>query len=129
MNNTTCIYTKVSEEEGRELFLSQTKDMKNLDKDNVFVLVDNVLSNKTFAQGSQSSNSLSALAVNLNDDLTLPFYLILGSFFLFIVLMSVVYIYHWMKFNLNDPFIKGFIPIYFIGLLLLMIPLIYNLFT
>jgi uncharacterized protein YndB with AHSA1/START domain len=61
--------------------------------------------------------------------LSVPLYIIVFFFLLFTVTMSLIYVYHWVKFNLNDPFIKNFSVIYFLGLCLLLIPLIFNLLT
>lgn len=59
--------------------------------------------------------------------LSAPLYLIIFVFLAFTVTMSLVYLYHWVKFNLNDPFIKNFTIIYFIGLCALLLPLLFTL--
>lgn len=60
---------------------------------------------------------------------SVPLYITIFFFLLFTVTMSLIYVYHWVKFNLNDPFIKNFSIIYFLGLCLLLVPLIFNLLT
>lgn len=82
------------------------------------------------AQQSQQSTQQNIVVEtnSLLDQLSIPFYLFLASCLLFVILMSVVYIYHWLRFSLNDPFVRNFAPIYFFGLILLFIPLIFNLF-
>ncbi len=57
--------------------------------------------------------------------LTVPFYFLIMMFFLFVIVMSVVYVYHWTNFNLGDSFIKNYRYVYFAGLLLLCIPILY----
>lgn len=111
MKQVTCPYTKISE----------TDAMKNLAN---FSFVT-----KAEATPADLSNiSLSTNQNTLSSQLSIPFYLLIFSFFLFVLLMTGVYIYHWVKFSLNDPFIKNFIPIFFFGLVLLTIPLVFNLF-
>jgi hypothetical protein len=80
------------------------------------------------AQSTVSAQSLGTLATTDNL-LSIPLYITIIIFLLFTVTMSLTYMYHWVKFNLNDPFIKNFSIIYFIGLCLLLIPLIFNLLT
>jgi hypothetical protein len=65
----------------------------------------------------------------LSDQLSLPFYLLLFSFFAFVVLMSIVYVYHLSRFNLGDRFVKNYIPIYLFGLIILTVPLLFNLLS
>lgn len=113
MKTQNCPYTKISQE-------TETENK------NILALADQALSSKAYAQGS--TNLAANFSTTLGDNLTIPFFLIIGSFFLFVILMSAVYIYHWMKFNLEDPFIKSFVPIFFAGLVFLTIPLIFNLF-
>jgi hypothetical protein len=60
---------------------------------------------------------------------SVPLYIVVFFFLAFTVTMSLVYLYHWVKYNLNDPFIKNFSIIYFTGLCLLLVPLIFNLLT
>jgi hypothetical protein len=111
MKQSTCPYIKISQKEA----------MKNL-------------ANFSFvakAEAQTNSPSINSAIVDttssLNTQLTLPFYFLIISFFLFVILMSGVYMYHWVKFNLNDPFIKSFLPIFFFGIILLSTPLIFNL--
>ncbi len=122
MKTQNCPYTKISEQEANENSvysgnLVSAKTTVSL-KDFSFVT-------KAEAQGTRV---VSLNVQSLSDQLTTPFLLLVGSFFLFIFLMSFVYFYHWKKFTMNDPFIRGFVPIYFFGLIILSIPLIYNLF-
>jgi hypothetical protein len=58
------------------------------------------------------------------DVLPVPMLIILFMFILFVIIMSVVYVYHWTKFSLGDGFIKNATVLYFVGLLLLSAPLI-----
>lgn len=74
------------------------------------------------------AQSMSNLATTDNL-LSVPLYIIVFFFLLFTVTMSCIYVYHWVKYNLNDPFIKNFSIIYFAGLCALLIPLIFNLLT
>jgi preprotein translocase subunit SecG len=83
----------------------------------------NLVSNFTSTANAQSLNNL-ATTDNL---LSVPLYIIVFFFLIFTVTMSLIYMYHWMKFNLNDPFIKAFSIIYFAGLCGLLVPLLYNL--
>ena len=80
------------------------------------------------ANAQSATTQAPDIATSLSNQLTIPFFLIIFSFFIFVILMSSVYIYHWHKFSLDDPFIKNFTPVYFFGLVLLSIPLIFNLF-
>ncbi len=77
---------------------------------------------------AQATQNTTQVANSMSEQLSVPFYLIIGSFFIFVLLMSVIYMYHWQKFSLGDHFIKNFSPLYFVGLVLLSIPLIFNLF-
>ncbi len=83
--------------------------------------------NNFFVQ-TAGAQSLCNLATTDNL-LSVPLYITVIIFLLFTVTMSLVYVYHWVKYNLNDPFIKNFSIIYFAGLCLLLIPLIFNLLT
>ncbi len=92
---------------------------------------NNILSNFsliTRAEAQPIQNiPVERVAQSLSSQLSTPFYLLVASFFLFTFLMAAVYIYHWINFNLNDPIIKHFIPVFFVGLVMLLIPLIFNL--
>jgi hypothetical protein len=55
--------------------------------------------------------------------------LIILFFVLFVLLMSVVYVYHWTNFAMGDSYIKRFTVIYLSGLILLSIPFLALLFT
>jgi hypothetical protein len=48
--------------------------------------------------------------------------LIILFFILFVLLMSVVYVYHWTNFSMGDNYIKKFTVIYLSGLIILAIP-------
>lgn len=114
MKDLNCPYIKISEKEAREFEIySNLKD---------FSLVA-----KAEAQGIQESPLV--FVDNVLDQLSFPFYILFASFFIFILLMSFVYYYHWKKFTMNDPFINSFIPIYFFGLFVLILPILYNLFA
>lgn len=119
MKPVNCPYIKISEAEAQKFVVNFGNVSGNL-----------ALTQTAYAQDTQvgiGENVTSATA-SLSDQLTTPFLLLVGSFFLFVILMSVVYVYHWFKFSLNDPFIKNFTPIYFIGITLLSSLLIINLF-
>lgn len=122
MKTQECPYTKISEQEANE---NEIYSGNIVDKKTTISLKDFSLVAKAEAQGTQR---LVAGTQNLSDKLTTPFLLLIASFFLFIALMSFVYFYHWKKFTMNDPFIRGFVPVYFFGLVILSVPLIYNLF-
>jgi hypothetical protein len=49
-------------------------------------------------------------------------YIIILFFALFVLLMSVVYVYHWTNFAMGDNYIKRFTFIYLLGIILLSIP-------
>ncbi len=114
MKEVNCPYVKISEKDANEISLYS--DLNN------FTFVS-----RAEAQGV-STQQLGNTVQTLSDQLTVPFLILVLSFFVFIFLMSFVYFYHWKKFTMNDPFINGFIPIYFLGLILFSVPLIYNLF-
>ncbi len=123
MKTQKCPYTKISEVEANDIQIysnnNSTSSKMNVNFQN-FSLVS-----KAEAQGLQN---ISATTKTLSDQLTLPFLFLVLSFFLFIFLMSFVYFYHWKKFTTNDKLIRSFVPIYFFGLTILSVPLIYNLF-
>lgn len=75
-----------------------------------------------------NAQSLSNLATTDNL-LSVPLYITVFFFLIFTVTMSCIYMYHWVKYNLNDPFIKNFTVVYFLGLCLLLVPLIFNIIT
>ena len=56
---------------------------------------------------------------------TAPFYFLIMMFFLFAVIMSMVYIYHWIHFSFGDMFIRNFMYVFLFGLFILAIPLLY----
>lgn len=133
MKTNSCPYVKISDSEASKL-VSNTDIL--LSNKNFFVKKENNVTPEKInfsliatahAQGNspQGTNNFSQ---NLSDQLTVPFLFFVFSFFLFIILMSVVYIYHWEKFSMNDPFIKNFSPVFFVGLVVLLLPLIINLF-
>lgn len=111
MKTVTCPYTKISEATAAKNQLAFSD----------FSVVSTAHAQSNFSQ------TASVAASTINNQLTLPFYLLIGSFLLFTFLMSFVYVYHWLKFGLNDPFIKNFIPVFFTVILVLIIPLIFNL--
>ena len=80
----------------------------------------NIFASKAEAQ------SLGNLATTDNL-LSVPLYIVVILFLIFTVTMSLIYMYHWVKYNLNDPFIKNFSIIYFLGLCALLVPLLFNL--
>lgn len=134
MKNDNCPYVKISQvqadilakfsQENSESFLLKNKPQEKKDIQTFasgFSLVS-----KAHAQGTQSPANV--FSAGVFDSLTFPFYILFGSFFLFIILMSFVYFYHWKKFTMNDPFINSFIPVYFFGLVVLILPILYNLF-
>ena len=75
------------------------------------------------------SQSINNFSYQTGAILTLPFYFLIMMFFLFVVVMSVVYVYHWENFNLGDSFIKNYMYVYFIGLVVLCVPLLYLLLS
>lgn len=79
----------------------------------------------TSTANAQSLNNL-ATTDNL---LSVPLYMVVVIFLIFTVTMSIIYMYHWTKYSLNDPFIMKFSLFYFMGLCLLLVPLIFNLLT
>jgi hypothetical protein len=56
-------------------------------------------------------------------------YIIILFFVLFVLLMSVVYVYHWTNFSMGDIYIKRFTAIYLLGLILLAIPFLALMFA
>ncbi len=92
-----------------------TWEMNNGNTENL-----NIFASKAEAQ------SLGNLATTDNL-LSVPLYIVVILFLIFTVTMSLIYMYHWVKYNLNDPFIKNFSIIYFLGLCALLIPLLFNL--
>jgi hypothetical protein len=56
--------------------------------------------------------------------LPMPILFLIFIFTLFIIVISIVYTYHWTQFNLGDSFIKRATFIYFMGLVLLTLPLL-----
>lgn len=117
----SCSYVKISQAEADRLLEEKMQNFSN------FPLVQNV-SAEPVNSDTLGNMGMSESLSTLGDQLTLPFYLLLISFFVFIFIMSVIYIYHWTQFNLNDKFIRNFVPIYLIGILILSAPLIFNLF-
>jgi hypothetical protein len=112
MKEVICPYTKISEVKvGGSLAL--------LDKFSFVTTAE--------AQGFNNTNANNSLQ-SLSDQLTAPFLILVGSFFLFIFLMSFVYLYHWKKFGMKDRLVEGFVPIYFVVLMILCVPLIFNLY-
>ena len=122
METASCLYTKITPAEAAKnasdtaTFASQNPT-NNLAGFSSFSLVPTA-----HAQESQTD-----LGTQISQQLTMPFYLVIVAFFGFIALMSFVYVYHWYKFSLGDTFIKNYIPIYFFGLILLSLPLLFNL--
>jgi hypothetical protein len=117
MNQTTCPYVKISD--------SQVQA-----KSQLLALADFSLTSTAHAQGVQNSSAQQVaqnVGSSISDQLTIPFYLVLAAYFAFILLMSVVYVYHWFKFGLQNPYIKTFIPIYFGVIVVLTIPILFNL--
>lgn len=53
-----------------------------------------------------------------------PLLFVLLMFCIFVIVMSLVYIYHWTKFSLGDRFVERGVYLYLAGLLVLSIPLI-----
>ena len=121
MKETNCPYVKISDKPANEILL-YSDNSNQTDFFNNFSIVE-----KAEAQSAYPQNILTT-AQTLSDQLTFPFLILIFSFFIFIFLMSFVYYYHWKKFTMSDQFINGFVPIYFLGLVLLSVPLIYNLF-
>lgn len=80
------------------------------------------------AQSVANAQGLNNLATTDNL-LSVPLYIVVIVFLIFTVTMSLIYMYHWTKYSLNDPFIMKFSLFYFVGLCLLLVPLIFNLLT
>ncbi len=74
---------------------------------------------------AQNQNNMQNTVFQTSQILTIPFYFLIMMFFLFVIVMSVVYVYHWVNFNLGDIYIKNYMYVYFSGLLLLSTPLLY----
>lgn len=123
MKPVNCPYTKISETEANDISLYSATSTTTVSDKNNFSLIS-----RAEAQGVGSSPNISLFAENLSSQLTLPFLFLVFSFFLFIFLMSFVYLYHWKKYGMGDRLLTSFIPIYFGTLILLSLPLIYNLY-
>lgn len=120
MKTVNCPYTKISDKQAEvNEFQADKKNTVVLDKFSFVATAE--------AQGVTQQQAVQVVQ-KLSDQLTAPFLFLVASFFLFIILMSVVYLYHWRRFSMNDPFIMNFAPIYFAGLVILCAPLIFNLF-
>jgi preprotein translocase subunit SecG len=89
--------------------------------------MENTTSGFSFVTKAYAQNSFSDLTTGTENLLSVPLYILIIFFMLFTVTMSGIYMYHWVKFNLNDPFITNFSIIYFLGLCALLVPLIFNL--
>ena len=83
--------------------------------------------NFSLVSKAHAQTTLQDLTTGTDNLLSVPLYILVIVFMFFTVTMSLIYLYHWVKFNLNDPFIKNFSIIYFAGLCFLIIPLIFNL--
>ena len=81
---------------------------------------------KAEAQTSNTFGDLAATTVTVNesDILPTPILIVLLMFFVFMFVLSGVYVYHWITFNLGDRFIKNAVFVYFVGLILLSLPLV-----
>jgi hypothetical protein len=126
MKEVNCPYIRISEKDANLATNTYSTYIgkKNFESFGNFSFV----STANAQQSSQISQQIVVEdATGLLDQLSVPFYLFLASCLLFVILMSVVYIYHWLRFSLNDPFIRNFAPIYFFGLIILTIPLVFNL--
>lgn len=140
MQTTSCPYVKISETEAaKNMAAISAKEQASLEATRQAIAREESktqsikLENKpvfSFVPRAyaQETTQPQSVGQSLNSQLTLPFLLLIGAFLLFVILMSVVYVYHWLKFSLNDPFIKNFFPVFFFGLIMLTIPLIFNLF-
>lgn len=73
---------------------------------------------------SVNSNPISAVSYSESDLLPTPILVMLLMFFVFMFVLSGVYVYHWVTFNLGDKFIKNAVFVYFVGLVLLTLPLV-----
>jgi hypothetical protein len=103
MKNDNCPpYVKISQEQAdilaqfsqqnSQVFLLKNKPQEKTD---VQTFAGFSLVSKAEAQGTQSPADV--FSGGVFDSLTFPFYILFGSFFLFIILMSFVYFYHWEK--------------------------------
>ncbi len=115
----TCSYTKIPESE----LSVDTTDTGNFSY--ALNSGDDLIKNDTLVSEVYMQESINIL----NDQLSLPFFLLMFSFLAFVILMSVVYVYHFSRFNLGDRYIKNFIPIYLFGLIILTVPLLFNLLS
>ena len=81
---------------------------------------------KAGAQGIETKSDIvqNNISNNKTNELPLPVLALLLFFVVFMFILSAVYLYHWVNFNMGDTFIKKAIYIYFIGLALLSLPLI-----
>lgn len=116
MNTVECAYTKISpvhSGSGAEIAYNWQP----------------VFGSMQLVQTANAAGNVAPLTTpkTLGQQLTIPFYLLIISFFLFILLMSIVYTYHWLKFGLRNPQIRSFIPVYFIVLITFSIPIFFNL--
>ena len=123
MNNAGCPYTKISQKQA-DVLIQKNISILNY-KSNL--AMNNFSTNFSLVSTANAQGSAQDIGTQLTSQLSVPFYLIIISFFAFVILISVVYVYHWYKFNLGDSFIQNFVPIFFVGLLVLTIPLLFNL--
>jgi hypothetical protein len=85
----------------------------------------NVYNANTSNSVVSSASNVSSIGQGIGQDvLPVPVLLVLFMFIVFIFIMSIVYVYHWTQFSLGDKFIKNATAIYFIGLILLSLPLL-----
>lgn len=121
---TTCPYKHISQKEANKSADIHAPYWSNFS----FVSTAEAQSSSNSKSGTISSvGNMQTISSQLSSQLSLPFYLVVLSFFVFAVLMSGVYIYHWTKFNLNDPFIRNYAVVFLCGLFILTMPLIFNL--
>ena len=75
-------------------------------------------------QQNIKSNMQNNITNNISSSLPFPVAVIVLFFIVFMFILSIVYVYHWVNFNMGDKFIKNAIYIYFAGLIVLSMPLI-----
>jgi CDP-diglyceride synthetase len=82
---------------------------------------DNIFTSTVYAQTeNQSSSSV---------DFSFPFYFTILAFLLFTLIMSGIYMYHWINYTFKDPFVRNFSILYFTVICLFMLPILLNLIS
>jgi hypothetical protein len=103
----------------------EAKSAYNWSDANPFVVTK--ASAQAATQYSDQTNNVYNPNLDLKDSAVLPapLLIVLFMFVIFVILMSVVYVYHWTRFSLGDRFIENASIIYFVGLILFSLPLVF----